>query len=642
MFPIYPYINVNDLNLDYLLKAIKDIQTQVEYFVSLNAIKYANPIQWDITRQYEKNTIVIDPQTGTAYISVAPVPIGAQLTRPEYWTVVFDLGSFVVRASKNFAINYEADTTTTATFNTPKGGWLVWGDVLYIANVPITAGDSYVDGGNISHFTMEEIIGHLSDLSTTDKSSIVNAINELYGALNNAVNALSLMIGDLNDLTTTDKTSIVNAINELVTNIGNIVTSIGDLNDLTTTDTSSIVNAINELVTVFGVLSNIIGDLNDLITIDKTSIVNAINEVKGDFNAEDLKVGDLADLTTTDKSSIVNAINDVSSIIPPGVVLSYYTPSDYGGVGDGVTDDTQAVLDCVTACNNDKKDFYIPLDKTYLVSSKITYPNTINVYMDGWLKTSNDDGIEISYAAGMKKYYLKVMHSSFGNGIGIKFKFPYNCDIHIDVAHFEKDVVFEGGAYNKIYPNWISDSHYNFVADTTDDFFNENDIIGGRFRRPDDNSNNTAISLLGNNYRINNNVFLKPCVEGATVGVHLKNCTTNRFINMRTEAAVTAVTAQNESTNNIIECAEGPRTYTRLDTSNQINKVCSPGYDAGTLLFESGSLASKIITNTSEAHMPGFVGIDENGAVGMPSYMTKYNDYIGGNGSTYIGIKVDL
>ena len=143
MFNLYPYMNLNDLNLDYILNAIREMRYEVTNFVSINAIKYADPIQWDITRQYEKNTIVINPITGTAYISVAPVPSGVALTRPEYWTVVFDLGSFVTKAAKNFTDHYEESTTLTATFNSSIGDWLVWGDVLYKALVNITAGDAY-------------------------------------------------------------------------------------------------------------------------------------------------------------------------------------------------------------------------------------------------------------------------------------------------------------------------------------------------------------------------------------------------------------------------------------------------------------------------------------------------------------------
>lgn len=197
MFNQYPYLNLNDLNLDYVLNAIRELRYDVTNFVSINAIKYADPIQWNITSQYEKNTIVIDPVTGTAYISVAPVPSGVALTRPEYWTVVFDLGSFVTRAAQNFTSRWESVTTTTATFPTNTGEWLVWGDVLYKAISNIIAGDTYVVGSNIEHFTIEDLynaylntiaqilgmIGDVGTLETTDTSNIVNAINSLVGSV---------------------------------------------------------------------------------------------------------------------------------------------------------------------------------------------------------------------------------------------------------------------------------------------------------------------------------------------------------------------------------------------------------------------------------------------------------------------------
>lgn len=196
-FNEYPYLNLTDLNIDYILNAIKEMHYEVTNFVSINAIKYADPIQWSIIKQYEKNTIVIDPVTGTAYISVAAVPAGVSLSRPEYWTVVFDLSLFIIRAAQNFTSHWESDTTLTATFPTNAGGWLVWGDVLYKALVNITAGDSYVVGGNIEHFTIED----------------------LYNAYLNTIAQILAMIGDLVDLNTVNKTDLVAAINEVVGNL---------------------------------------------------------------------------------------------------------------------------------------------------------------------------------------------------------------------------------------------------------------------------------------------------------------------------------------------------------------------------------------------------------------------------------------
>lgn len=320
----YPYTDFHELNLSWIIEMLSQVEKTLNDFVSINALKYADPIQWNITTQYEKNTIVIDPVSGVAYISVQPVPSGVALTNTDYWTVVFDLGQFVIRASKNFSVHYETDTTTTATFASTAGDWLVWGDTLYKALVNITPGDTYVVDGNIQHFTMEELVGHLDDLLTTDKTSIVNAINELF----NAIGSGSSAVGDLNDLLTTDKTSIVNAINELV----NVI---GDLTNLTTTDKTSIVNAINE---VFGMASTI-GDLNDLHTIDQTSIVNSINEIVDEFKNLD----------------IINV-------------------KDLGAVGDGVTDDTLAIQ---SAFSSGDRIVFFPVG-TYLISNTILiqYSNT--------------------------------------------------------------------------------------------------------------------------------------------------------------------------------------------------------------------------------------------------------------------------
>ena len=105
-FNEYPYTDFHELNLSWVIKELRTFATTLEQFVSINALKYADPIQWNITKQYEKNTIVIDPLTGVAYISVQPVPIGVELTREEYWTVVFDLGSFVTRAAQNFTYKW--------------------------------------------------------------------------------------------------------------------------------------------------------------------------------------------------------------------------------------------------------------------------------------------------------------------------------------------------------------------------------------------------------------------------------------------------------------------------------------------------------------------------------------------------------
>jgi hypothetical protein len=82
-------------------------------------------------------------------------------------------------------------------------------------------------------------IGTLSNLTTTAKTNLVAAINEIDADLT----ALSTKIGDLSTLTTTDKTTVVKAINEV-----NAKITLGTLNNLpgVTTQATNFTDAIND------------------------------------------------------------------------------------------------------------------------------------------------------------------------------------------------------------------------------------------------------------------------------------------------------------------------------------------------------------------------------------------------------------
>ena len=456
MFNQYPYINLNDLNLDYILKAIKEMRYEVTNFVSINAIKYADPIQWNITSQYEKNTIVIDPLTGTAYISVAPVPAGVALTRPEYWTVVFDLGSFVTRAAKNFTTRYEQDTTLTATFPTTAGEWLVWGDTLYIANVNITAGDSYVVDGNIRRITVEEV-----------KNTIMQLIADNY-------DALVAMIGDLDDLTTTDKDSIVDAINS-------IITDRGSLSNLNTSDKSSIVNAINEVLDTLGTTA---GNLSDLDTTDKNNLVAAINEVLGTISRSGVyvnvksfgAVGDARyynkadNLYYSDAGFTTRPTNDFAAInaaiqyaITNNVKFVYFPSGSYY-CGDGqftIGEDTVSFMGDIGSelvSEGLTSGAFVTLDAgtRYANSNAIMSNITLlgNYFVNDW---TNRDVIALNYGTGswMQGRLLENI-SIVRFNVGIYFNNA--TELHVKggkILLCDNGLIFEGsGNYNPM-PAWI-------------------------------------------------------------------------------------------------------------------------------------------------------------------------------------------
>ena len=242
-FNEYPYTDFHELNLSWVIKELRSFATTLEQFVSINALKYADPIQWDITRQYEKNTIVIDPQSGTAYLSVQAVPSGVALTNEDYWTVVFNLEQFVTKTNNNLTVRVEESATLNATFATPINHWVIWNSVLYRAIANIIPGDQYVIGSNIIEFTVEDVAGHIQDLITANKTNLVAAINEVLTTLNNTT-------GNLANLNTTDKNNLVAAINEVLTALNTAIDGIdSDINAINSAinTINSAINAINAL-----------------------------------------------------------------------------------------------------------------------------------------------------------------------------------------------------------------------------------------------------------------------------------------------------------------------------------------------------------------------------------------------------------
>ena len=210
----YPNVNDEIMNLDWLLRVSNENTEKISNFINLNTIKYADPILWDITSQYEANTVTVDTQTGDAYISTKAVPFGVSLSNTNYWTKIYNYASELDTLRSQIAVaNEHLSPTATA----PRtAGTLVWlNGLLYEVTEPMIEGDRYVEGSNCDKVTIEgllkilnEYVGYLPDLETTDKSNLVAAINEVLTSLGG-------YIGNIPDLETTDKSNLVAAINEL-------------------------------------------------------------------------------------------------------------------------------------------------------------------------------------------------------------------------------------------------------------------------------------------------------------------------------------------------------------------------------------------------------------------------------------------
>ena len=96
----FPHTRTYDGDLGYIIKCLNDLNHKYEEYLKYNSIKFADPIEWDITRQYDEFTIVSYSLIGKSYMSKKPVPAGVEITNENYWEFV---GMFVVDNSLSVA-----------------------------------------------------------------------------------------------------------------------------------------------------------------------------------------------------------------------------------------------------------------------------------------------------------------------------------------------------------------------------------------------------------------------------------------------------------------------------------------------------------------------------------------------------------
>ena len=94
----FPYGDVHQLNLDWIIKEVKNLKLSVENFEALNKVIYTGV--WDIGKNYPAWNIVI--AGNFSYISVQPVPKGVDIDNTKYWAL---MGPVTVDEQARNAIN---------------------------------------------------------------------------------------------------------------------------------------------------------------------------------------------------------------------------------------------------------------------------------------------------------------------------------------------------------------------------------------------------------------------------------------------------------------------------------------------------------------------------------------------------------
>lgn len=101
LFNKYPYTDMHELNLDWILAKMKELDQEVDDFTVFNTITWAGV--WDATKSYVKWSIVQDTN-GNGYLSLQPVPPNVPLTNTAYWTRVANYDALY--SAFNYRITY--------------------------------------------------------------------------------------------------------------------------------------------------------------------------------------------------------------------------------------------------------------------------------------------------------------------------------------------------------------------------------------------------------------------------------------------------------------------------------------------------------------------------------------------------------
>lgn len=143
-------------DIGWLVEKLLSFETELNTAIDLKTIHYADPIQWDITTQYSPNTVVVDPKTGTAYMSKVPVPVGVLLTNTDYWIVIFNYQRVYDKIMSGVAFNDKENLNSSKDLLVND---LVWyGGDLYRCTRAIPQGTTYLPGTNLTPTTIADCL----------------------------------------------------------------------------------------------------------------------------------------------------------------------------------------------------------------------------------------------------------------------------------------------------------------------------------------------------------------------------------------------------------------------------------------------------------------------------------------------------
>lgn len=175
----FPHTRTYEGDLGYILKQITELTNSYNTFFKYNTIKFADPIEWDITRQYPAFMIVFDMDNMCSFISKQPVPAGITLDNQDYWSFVGPLivdgdARMEIERILKFVANITPETGTTATALRSADSYLIIQGEFYKTTQTINVGETYTVGYNVEKTTIEQMVREIVAAATPIVDTTLN------------------------------------------------------------------------------------------------------------------------------------------------------------------------------------------------------------------------------------------------------------------------------------------------------------------------------------------------------------------------------------------------------------------------------------------------------------------------------------
>lgn len=523
-------------DIGWLVQKILSFETELNTAIDLKTIHYADPIQWNITTQYAPNTVVIDPKTGTAYMSKVPVPSGVLLTNTDYWVAIFNYQRIYDKIMSGVAFNDKDNLNATKDLLVND---LVWyGGDLYRATRAIPQGTTYIPGTNLAPTTIADCLA-----TYYGRDRVAQVLNDTV----NVSGDYSLHAGDIAE--TASHVTIHSTQDMLLDADGSLTEQV------TEGKTTEVGGNLTERVTGSREL-DVDGD--DSIHVDGVTSINrggALTEVYGSSVDKSVtgafteSFEDTATSTYSGKRIVKSKDIDVTAdsylvhfpdktVDLSNIITSIPSVTSFGAVGNGVHDDT----DAIKLALNTSKALYFPAG-TYLISE------TLSIYEPHFYGAGSRT-TTIKMAEGVSAPILRIGGVATLDGLGFSFADSVSdCGAHKYVAIvLNNTYAVQRTKLSCLYFNNVGTAFENDMESTEVDFSVHYDTIeimnfgyAGFYQ--------FARGSSGNHYE---NIYIaKPLTDG--IGMWFESwCNNHVFTNVNIEAGTYNKAFRIECASNVV------------------------------------------------------------------------------------------